>query len=357
MNATAGITPNLLHLIGNTPLLRASHLRPRGGAEILLKLEGANASGSVKARAALNMILAARERGELPPGRAVVEPSSGNLGLALAMVCASLSIRCFLVVDPRMTEFSRSLMSRYGAVVETVRTPDENGSWQGSRLAAARRIANVEGALLLFQYSNPDNARSHEQWTAREILAQMPVAPDVCVVGVSTGGQLSGIAHGLRSSGAKTRMVGVDVNGSSIFGGRYSAYHLRGLGLSWWPGNLDPDAIHEVYRVDESFAFSAARFLARHEGILSGGSAGAVLSACIAEATKLGRDKAVVGVVAERGDRYLRQFFDNEWCVEHGIEIDEDFHHWFTQAQSLAPLGDWEAQADLERQRRAEAFG
>src|SRR6266540_3477041 len=161
------IEDGIVGCIGQTPMLRVSRLRPPGGAEILLKLEGWNASGSVKARAAANMVNAAIGRGDLAPGQSVVEPSSGNLGIALAAYCAAREIRCSLVLDPRTTGFSDAVMGAYGARVARITEPDERGSWQGSRLAKARQIVAEEGAFLCYQYGNPDNPAAHYAATGR----------------------------------------------------------------------------------------------------------------------------------------------------------------------------------------------
>ncbi len=331
------IGEGILGCIGNTPMMRLSGLRPPGGAEILLKLEGWNASGSVKARAAEGMLAAARQRGSLRDRQPVVEPSSGNLGIALAMVCAARGLDCTLVVDPRMTDYSTGVMTGYGAHVDCVREPDERGSWQASRLQLAREIAQVTDAYMCYQYGNPDNPATHYRTTGREIVDQLGRSPDACVVGVSTGGQLTGVGARLKEDG-QCRMVAVDVEGSSIFGGRYRPYRLRGLGLSWWPDNLDAAVIDAAYRLSEGFAFRSALLLARATGILSGGSAGAVLAVAVAEASRLTADKAVVAVIPEQGDRYLRQFYDPAWRSEFGFQGVPDPQRWFQECRDLRPL-------------------
>jgi cysteine synthase len=336
------VEDGIVGCIGQTPLLRLGRLRPPGGAEIVLKLEGWNASGSVKTRAAANMVRAATERGDRAPGQAVVEPSSGNLGIALAAYCASQDIRCSLVLDPRTTGFSDAVMNAYGARVERVTEPDERGSWQGSRLAKARRIVAEEGAFLCYQYGNPDNPAAHYAATGREVVEQLGRVPDVCVVGVSTGGQISGIGGRLKEAGP-CRMVAVDVEGSSIFGGSYQAYRLRGLGLSWWPDNLNPACVDVVYRIHEALAFQSARLLARTEGVFSGGAAGAIIAAAYAQAASLTPESTVVAIIPERGDRYLRQLYDDDWLADLGYEREANAATWIATCRSLAPLpeADW----------------
>jgi cysteine synthase len=330
----------LLNLIGKTPLLLTSKLRPEGGADIALKLEGFNATGSVKVRAAYNMLTAARERGELPPGRGVVESSSGNLGRGLAMCCAVLGIECHLVVDRPTMDHSCEVMRLYGAHVHSVDAPDEHGSWVGSRLARAREIVAETGALLLYQYGNPDNPRAHELTTTPELLSQLDgQVPDVCVVGVGSGGQISGIGRGFRAAGHDVDMVAVDTEGSSIFGGSFRSHPwLRGLGLSWRPGNLDVSVISRVYRIPDRLAFTAARVLASREQVLSGASAGAVVSAAICEAAKLGPESLVLAVIPERGDRCLEEFYDADWRRQHGMDDPPDVTEWTRRCLELTPI-------------------
>jgi cysteine synthase len=288
-------------------------------------------------RAALGMVRTAQRDGDLPPGRPLVEPSSGNLGIALAAICAAENIPCHLVVDPRMTPYSRDVMESYGATIHQVDVPDSRGSWQGSRLARARQVAAEVGGHMLIQYDNPANARAHEDTTGPEILAQLGQVPDVCVVGVSTGGTVTGVSRALRRAGA-TRIIAVDVEGSSIFGGTYRAYRLRGLGLSWWPGNLARDAFDEVYQVPEAVAFITAQVLARREGVLSGGSAGAVVAVAAAQAARLTRSDTVVAIVAEKGDRYLQTIFNPQWRQEYGYRDALDDTGWLEMVSALTPL-------------------
>lgn len=335
------VADGIIECIGNTPLIRCPMLRPMGGAEIYLKLEGFNASGSVKARAARQMIEAAIQREEVTADQAFVEPSSGNLGLALALVSGAKERRCTLVVDPRMTRYSEAIMRAYGAEVICVTQPDKGGSWQGSRLEQAQKIVAEQHAHMFLQYSNPDNQQAHYETTGVEIIEQLGSLPEVCVVGVSTGGQISGIGRRLKENGS-CRVVAVDVEGSSIFGGKYSPYYLRGLGLSWWPGNLKADYIDAVYRLKEEFAFLSAILLARRTGILSGGSAGAILAAAMKEAMVLGPEGRVVAMVPERGDRYLKQFYSPEWMASKGYRSELDVATWLEWCAKLEVLPEQE---------------
>lgn len=331
------VADGILGCIGNTPLIRCPMLRLKGGAEIYLKLEGFNASGSVKARAAKQMVEAAIQRGDVTAEQSFVEPSSGNLGLALALVSGAKERQCTLVIDPRMTRYSEAIMRAYGANVVCVTQPDKGGSWQGSRLAQAQAIVEEQNAHMFLQYSNLDNQQAHYETTGVEIVEQLGTVPDVCVVGVSTGGQISGIGRRLKQEGV-CRMVAVDVEGSSIFGGTYHPYYLRGLGLSWWPNNLKADYIDAAYRLHEELAFLSAIILARRTGILSGGSAGAILAVAMKEALAVGPEGQVVAIVPERGDRYLEQFYNPEWMTSKGYRSELEIDNWLDWCAKLESL-------------------
>jgi cysteine synthase len=324
--------------IGATPMLRLLTLRPAGCAEIFAKLESFNVTGSVKARAARHMLTAAERTGKLDGSRPVVEPSSGNLGLALAQLCASRGYECHLVVDPRMTAYSEGVMNAYGPHVHEVVEPDERGSWQGSRLARARELVAAHDGYMCFQYGNPSNPQAHYETTGPEIVDQLGDTPCVCVIGVSTGGQASGIGRYLKEKDPDVRIVAVDVNGSCIFGGSYRAYRLRGLGLSWWPENLDGSVIDDAYVVDEELAFLSARLLARHAGICSGGAAGAIVAVGLREAARVEASGSVVVVIPERGDRYLRQFHDDDWLEANGYRGDFEVDTWIDTCLKLEPV-------------------
>lgn len=329
------IIDDLLSSIGNTPLIRAEKIRPEGGAEIYFKLESYNLTGSVKARAARNMIIQAEREGLLSPNQKIVEPSSGNLGIALAAVCKELNRECILVVDPRMTSYTENIMRAYGARVEYVYEPDEYNSWQGSRLKRAKEIAEEENGYMCFQYANPNNPKAHYQSTGMEIIEQLGDSPDACVVGISTGGQITGTGKRLKDHNGNCKMIGVDVQGSSILGDKYVPYHLRGLGLSWWPLNLDPEVIDCMYQINEELAFNSSKILAKREGILSGGSAGAIVAATIKESLRLGPSKKIVAIIPERGDRYLNQFYNDDWLKNLNYRVELNFEEFVKKCYLL----------------------
>src|SRR6266545_910218 len=194
------------------------------------------------------------------------------------------------------------MLCAYGARTELVTATDRAGGYQSVRLARARALAaRTPGAVLTYQYGNPANPAAHEDTTGPEILRALGGAPDCVVAGVSSGGQVSGIGRALRRAAPATV--------------------VRGVGLSWVPENLDPAVVDEAYLVDDELSFAAARLLARHEGILAGGSAGLVLAVALRKARELGPGRSVVAVLADRGEKYLDQFYDDAWCAGHGLDL------------------------------------
>ncbi|HSV68035.1 MAG TPA: cysteine synthase family protein [Mycobacteriales bacterium] len=330
---------SILHAIGGTPLVRLRTVPAPGSATVYAKLEGRNPTGSVKVRAALGMVRQAEADGRLRPGGVLVESSSGNMAVALAMVAAALGYQMIAVIDPRTTPVNRAMLRAYGARTELVTEPDAAGGYQTVRLARARELArSLPTAVLTYQYGNPANPRAHAETTGPEILRALGGAPDCVVAGVSSGGQVSGIGRVLRPAGS--RVCAADTVGSSIFGARWAPHLVRGVGLSWTPENLDPSVVDEAYAVPDELSFAAARLLAAHEGILAGGSSGLVLAVALATARELGPGRTVVAVLADRGEKYLDQFYDDRWCAEHGLDLAGwDLARLRTEAAALRPVG------------------
>jgi cysteine synthase len=313
----------------------------------------------VKVRAALSMVRQAEADGRLAPGGTLVESSSGNMAVALAMVAATLGYRMVAVVDPRTTPVNRAMLRAYGARTELVTAADPAGGYQSVRLARARALAQeIPGALLTYQYGNPANPAAHEDTTGPEILRALGAAPDCVVAGVSSGGQVSGIGRALKRAAPGVQVCGADVRGSVVFGGTWAPHLVRGVGLSWVPDNLDPAAVDEAYLVDDELSFAASRLLARHEGILAGGSAGLVLAVALRKAGELGAGRSVVAVLADAGEKYLDQFYDDAWCAEHGLDLRSwDLERLRARAAALRPhaypAGSAPERSAPERDRRA----
>lgn len=305
--------PNLvaedpLDLIGNTPVIRLRRMRPAGGAEIWAKLEFANPGGSLKDRIARAMILDAEAEGRIAPGDHIVEPTSGNTGIGLAMVAATRGYRLTLTMPDTMSDERRSLLLGYGANVELV--PDTNG--MHAAMERAEEIS-ADGAFLPQQFSNPSNPKTHRETTGREILAQMPRL-DAFVAGVGTGGTISGVGSLLHEERPGCRVIAVEPARSPVLSGGEPGLHgIQGIGAGFVPGNLDQDAYDEVVCIRDEDARDTASEIARREGILVGISSGANLAAALKVAADLPEDAVVLTVFCDTGERYLTtDLFDGE---------------------------------------------
>ena len=285
-------------------------------------MEGFNPCGSVKDRPALNMIVQAEGRGELRPGGVIVESTSGNLGVALAMISASRGYRCIIVVDPRTSHHNVAMMKAFGAEIDMVTKKNpHDGTYQEARIERARFLAeSIPGAFMPWQYGNPDNPSSHVHNTASEILTAFWNGPDVVVVPVSTAGQLSGIGRGLRNRNAKSLVCGVDVEGSVVFGGKKSPTAVTGMGLGWVPDNLDARVVDEAYKVSAKLCFGMVRNIASRKGVLLGGASGAAIFVAMSKALQLNSSKTVLAICPDRGEKYLEEFYDDAWLCDRGCE-------------------------------------
>ncbi len=311
--------------VGMVPIVRLNQL----GAicsrhDFYLKLESCNPGGSIKEKNAVYLVEDAAKRGLLAQKGTIVESSSGNFGIALAMVGAARGYRVIIVVDAKTSPAVRRMLNAYGA--ELVDVPlsaaDANGSMQVARMQKARELADkIPGAWYPCQHKNPRNPDAHTVFTAREIETAFGGAPDVIVVGVSTAGQISGISRYFKKSYPGTKIVGVDVAGSAIFGTPRHPYKMTGLGLSFTPPNFEPDIIDAAYSVSERLAFSVCHTLARKEGLLLGGSTGAIVAAGLAYGARTSTRQRMLLLNPDRGDRYLETVYNPTWLKEQGIDL------------------------------------
>ena len=294
----------MLDLVGKTPMVR---LRRIGGAasdmaDILCKLEGQNPAGSVKDRACLSMIEAAERDGRLKPGDTIVEPTSGNTGLGLALVAAVKGYRLILCMPDDASQERRALLVHYGA--EVVLTPARK--LMKGAVDRAKEIASSNPRCFMpQQFDNPANADAHRAGTAREILADTNGAIDAFVAGVGTGGTITGVGEVLKNAIAGIRVIAVEPVSSQVLGGKAPAMHgIQGIGAGFVPGVLKREVIDEVFACDDRTAFDMARRLAREEGITAGMSSGAAVWAAVEIARRLGPGKRVVTVLPDTWDRY-----------------------------------------------------
>ena len=300
------IARNLIDLVGGTPLMElVAYSRLHGlTCPLVAKLEMFNPSGSVKARTALAMIEDAEARGLLRPGATLIEPTSGNTGIGLAMVATIKGYRLVLTMPETMSLERRNLLKALGA--EIVLTPGAEGMAGSIAKAEALRYA-TPGAVILQQFDNPANAAVHERTTGEEVWADTDGQVDVFVAGVGTGGTVSGVARALKKHNAAVRVVAVEPASSPVLsGGKAGPHRLQGIGANFVPGNYDASVIDEVLSVADDDAFRAARELAATEGLLAGISSGAALHAACTLASRSDlQGKRIVVLLPDTGERYL----------------------------------------------------
>ena len=290
-------------LVGHTPLVRINRLAPAGGAEVVAKLEFFNPSHSVKDRAALAMVDAAEKAGILKPGITLVEPTSGNTGISLAMIAAERGYRCILTMPETMSKERRALLRGYGA--ELVLTPGPDG--MGGAIAKAKEIAEQPDHLILGQFTNEANPDFHEATTAVEIWDDTDGDVDVVVMGVGTGGTVTGVGRGLKKKNPNLKIIAVEPAASPVLsGGTKGPHPLQGIGAGFIPAIYDASVIDEIIQVDAADAFTTARAAATTEGLLIGISSGASLYATLQVAARPElAGKRVVVVIPSFGERYL----------------------------------------------------
>ncbi len=294
---------DILQLIGNTPVVRLRRVPAPGSATIWAKLEGFNPGGSVKDRIALSMVEAAERDGRLRPGGTIVEPTSGNTGIGLAMVAAARGYRLILTMPDTMSVERRALLRAYGA--EIVLTPGAEGM-SGAVARAEALVRENPDYFMPQQFKNPANPQVHRETTAQEILRQVPGKVDAFVAGVGTGGTITGVGEVLKALWPDVRLVAVEPADSPVLsGGKPGRHKIQGIGAGFIPDVLRVDLLDEVIPVTYEAARDTARRLAREEGILAGISSGAAAWAALQVAARLGEGKTVVVVLPDTGERYL----------------------------------------------------
>jgi cysteine synthase A len=298
---------SVLELIGATPLVRLRRIPKPGGATVLAKMESLNPGGSVKDRIALAMVEDAERRGRLAPGATLVEPTSGNTGIGLAMVCAVRGYRLILTMPDDMSLERQRLLARYGAEIHL--TPAMEGM-TGAVFAAQEILREHPEYVMPMQFENPANPEAHRRTTALEILDATDERVHVFVAGVGTGGTVTGVGSVLKERVPGVKVVGVEPARSPVLsGGRARPHGIQGIGASFVPGVLDRAVLDEVVTVRDEDATAMARRLARDEGLLVGISSGANVWAACQIAESLPADQVVVTVLCDTGERYLSVTF------------------------------------------------
>ncbi|MDI6880564.1 MAG: cysteine synthase A [Desulfitobacteriaceae bacterium] len=296
------IADSILELIGHTPVVKLQRLVKPGMADVFVKLESFNPGGSVKDRIAYSMILDAETRGLLKPGGVIVEPTSGNTGIGLAMVAAARGYRLIVVMPETMSIERRLLMAAFGA--EFVLTPGPQG--MGGAIAEAQRLVDEnEGYYMPQQFENPANPEAHRKTTALELLSQME-ALDAFVAGVGTGGTITGVGEILKSRFPEIKIIGVEPAASPVLsGGKAGPHKIQGIGAGFVPKALKREVLDEIILVGNEEALETGRRLAREEGILCGISSGASVYAALQLAHRLGEGRRIAVIAPDTGERYL----------------------------------------------------
>ncbi|MEH1167581.1 cystathionine beta-synthase [Micromonospora sp. CPCC 205539] len=331
---------NVVDMIGNTPLVRLRNVTKGIQATVLAKVEYVNPGGSVKDRIALRMVEDAEAAGLLKPGGTIVEPTSGNTGVGLALVAQLKGYKCVFVCPDKVSQDKQDVLRAYGAevvVCPTAVAPEDPRSYYN---VSDRLTREIPGAWKPDQYSNPANPRSHYETTGPELWKQTEGGLTHFVAGVGTGGTISGIGRYLKeASEGRVRIVGADPEGSVYSGGTGRPYLVEGVGEDFWPETYDRGVADEIVEVSDTASFEMTRRLAREEGLLVGGSCGMAVVAALEVARRAGPDDVVVVLLPDGGRGYLSKIFNDSWMARYGFLDNSGAEPTVADALSSKPGG------------------
>lgn len=313
------VSESLVDLIGDTPLVRLNRTGRHLRCHLLAKLEYLNPGGSVKDRPALAMIREAEAEGLLRRGSTIVEPTSGNTGVGLAMIAAQRGYSCIFTMPDKIAEEKRQLLRAFGAKVVVCPTAVDPGHPDSYYSVADRITAETSGAFQPNQYRNAANPSAHELSTGPEIWRQTTGRVTHFVAGVGTGGTISGVGRYLKAQNPAIQVIAADPEGSIYSGGGGRPYLVEGIGEDFWPTTYDPSTVDKVLAVSDSDSFLTARRMTREEGIIVGGSCGTAVWAALHIGKDLGPDDVIVVLVPDSGRGYLSKLYDDRWMADHGF--------------------------------------
>jgi len=314
------ILDNISQTIGNTPTVKLNSVGCELACDLYVKCEFFNAGGSVKDRIGLRMVEKAEKSGRIKPGDTLIEPTSGNTGIGMALTAAVKGYRCIIVMPEKMSKEKQVILEALGA--EIVRTPTE-AAWDSpeSHIGVAKELnQEISDSHILDQYSNPDNPDAHYEGTAEEILAEFGTDLDMCVMGVGTGGTITGVAKKLKEKIPSIKIIGADPFGSILGGGDdVFPYQVEGIGYDFFPDVLDNDLVDDYVKVNDQDSFVMARRLIKEEGLLCGGSSGTAMVAALEKAKDLEAAQKCLVILPDGVRNYLSKFLSDEWMKKEGF--------------------------------------
>ena len=314
------ILNNILEAIGNTPIVKLNKIGARLECNLMVKCEFFNAGGSIKDRIGYNMILDAENSGRIKPGDTLIEPTSGNTGIGMALAAAVKGYNMIITMPEKMSKEKEVILRALGAKI--VRTPTEV-AWDSpdSHIGVAKKLnKEIKNSHILDQYSNPANPDIHYEATAEEIISDLDGNVDMVVMGVGTGGTITGVAKKLKEISSDIKIIGVDPYGSILGGGtEVHPYKVEGIGYDFFPDVLDNDLIDEYIKVDDKNSFKMAKQLIKEEGLFVGGSSGSAVWAGLKAAKDLKKNQNCLIILPDSIRNYLTGFVDDQWMKKNGF--------------------------------------
>lgn len=340
---------NILHTVGNTPLVKLNKISKRCKPQIFLKVEYFNPGGSVKDRIGIEIIEDAERDGRLRPGGTIVEATSGNTGVGLALVAAVKGYKCIFTIPDKMSNEKISLLRAFGAEVIITPTAVPHESPESYTEVAKRIVRETPNSILANQFFNQKNPEAHYKNTGKEIWEQTGGQIDYFVAGVGTGGTISGVGKYLKEKNPKVKTIVADPKGSVLcdyfqnkkLPDTFSPYKVEGIGQDWIPGTFHTDYVDEIIEISDKESFLIGRRLAREEGIFAGGSAGTALAGALKVAERLDENHVIVVLIPDTGERYLSKMYNDNWMREHGFLIPEKITMRYVlqgKSKNLAPI-------------------